>query len=212
MASRRTSARKAAATSNIGDAPVVPGHLLASPEGAALVRLEFASMRIAQSFATWVRFAHRHSDGPPLSFHDIFLLHCLRFCGSPQTITELRLFTDPYALPRLQSGVRTLLRARLVSPVRRAGEREPRYALTTSGMAVTDRYAALRERALVRLFQREVGIVSAMTESAALLERAAGLYRQAARSIGDETFLPPRRLPAVAAPTRPIGKKARRAG
>jgi predicted MarR family transcription regulator len=160
-------------------------HLAASVEAAALLQLEFSSMRAREAFAAWVTEVHERSGGTPLPVGDVLLLHCIRLCGPPQTLAELRRYTNAHAVPRLQTGLRRLREAGMVDVVRTRGEREPRYSLTRRGEDATARYDDLRESALVRLCRREVGLVDEMTAASVLLERLVTLYRQAAQSLTD---------------------------
>ncbi len=169
-------------------------------------------MRVAEAFSTWVKYTHRRSHGPALPFTDIVLLHSIRLFSTPQSLAELRRFTNAHALPRLQEGLRSLQRAGLIAAHRTRGSRETRYAITERGASVTARYAELREGALVDLCKAEVAIVQAMGTATELLERMVGLYRQAAQRLADEDFLRTRSTESTRRAVAASGTSRDRAG
>lgn len=168
-------------------------------------------MRMSDAFATWVRYAHRRADGPPVPFSGIILLHCIRLAGQAQTASELRLFTSPYALHHIQEGLRALQKAGLVIAERDRTSREARYSLTPLGLKVTTAYALLRERGLIELRAKEKSMTALVDSAAVTLDRLCGLYRQAVQRLSDDAVLEPSiRLAGANAPRRSKSRPKRR--
>lgn len=175
--------------SSSGPSSSEPAHLARSAEAAALLGLEFAAVQAQNAFREWVGEVHRTAGGPSMPVGDVLLLHSVRLCPAPRTLTALRQFTRAHAIPLLAHGLRRLVGQGLIERQRIRGEREYRYELTGAGTALTDRYADWRDAALVTLASREARFVAEATTAAQMLQRLSALYRQAARALQDRAVL-----------------------
>lgn len=164
-------------------------HLAHTSYAATLTRLELGVMRIQGAFSSWVIELHKHSNGPQLSFQDIALLHCVRLRSGTPSLGEMLIFQHRHDLSSLQYGFKKLESLGCLRKVRGANRRETAYEMTEFGNQITDRYADLRDRMLVRLCADVVGMDQAMNDAAAVLERMTGLYDQATQSLLNEHIL-----------------------
>ena len=164
-------------------------HLAHDGCAATLTRLELGVMRIQEAFASWVVELHKHSKGPQLSFQDIALLHCVRLRDGTPSLGEMLIFQHRHDLSSLQYGFKKLETLGCLRRVRGPNRRETAYAITDFGRQITDRYADMRNRILVRLCAEVLGMDAAMNNAAAVLERLIGLYDQATQSLLNEHIL-----------------------
>jgi predicted MarR family transcription regulator len=164
-------------------------HLATDFCATSLTRLELAVMRIQEAYSNWVTELHKHAGGPPLSFQDVALLHCVRLRGGTPSLGEMLIFQHRHDLSSLQYGFKKLESVGCLRRVRGANRRETCYAMTEFGLKITDRYAELRSRMLVQLCADVVGLDDAMGQAAEVLERIIGKYDQATQSVLNDHIL-----------------------
>ena len=169
--------------------PATDRHLASDPALAALTRLELGVMRMLEAFGSWIVEVHKQAKGPPLSYQDIALLHAVRLRGGTPTLSEMLIFQHRQDLSSLQYGFKKLEAQGLLTKVKTHSKREIAHKITEKGLAITDRYAELRERTLTKLLADIGGAEETMRGASALLERMVGLYDQATQTLLNEHIL-----------------------
>lgn len=164
-------------------------HLARDECAARLTRLELGFMRISKAFESWVIELHKQTKGPQLSFEDIAMLHAVRLRGGSATLGELLIFQHRYDLSAIQYSVKKLQALGLLRKVRGGSKREVAYELTLDGHDITERYAELREQALVQLCAGIPDLDRAMPGAAETIERLIGVYDLATQSLLNTNLL-----------------------
>lgn len=161
-------------------------HLTADPQLAALTRLELGVMRMHEAFGSWMVEVHKQAKGPQLSYQDISLLHAVRLRGGTPTLSEMLTFQHRQDLSSLQYGFKKLEAQGLLKKVKSQSKREIAHQITEKGLAITDRYAELRQQTLVKLLADIAGAEETMHGASVVLERMVGLYDQATQTLLNE--------------------------
>jgi predicted MarR family transcription regulator len=164
-------------------------HLASDPQLAALTRLELGVMRMHEAFGGWMVEVHKQAKGPQLSYQDISLLHAVRLRGGTPTLSEMLTFQHRHDLSSLQYGFKKLEAQGLLKKVKTQSKREIAHEITPKGLAITDRYAELRQKTLVKLLADISGGEETMHGASAVLERMIGLYDQATQTLLNEHIL-----------------------
>ncbi len=164
-------------------------HLASDPQLAALTRLELGVMRMHEAFGGWMVEVHKQAKGPQLSYQDISLLHAVRLRGGTPTLSEMLTFQHRHDLSSLQYGFKKLEAQGLLKKVKTQSKREIAHQITEKGLAITDRYAELRQQTLVKLLADIPNVEATMHGASAALERMIGLYDQATQTLLNEHIL-----------------------
>ena len=192
MPPRRTShhqvTRKAAthAAEDAGPANGDPKAIATTPTAQAITRLELAITRVAESLNRWVGEMHANISDVSLSPGDLFILHSIRLRSNSRNVGELSRFLNRTDIANVQYSLRKLTAAKLIVRERGASGRESGYRLTGKGLTVTEEFAKVRERLLLRLVDEIPGIQSEVNAAARLLERIGALYDLSTQFILDE--------------------------
>jgi predicted MarR family transcription regulator len=172
-----------------GSANAKDRHLAADPQLAALTRLELGVMRMHEAFGGWMLEVHKQAKGPQLSYQDISLLHAVRLRGGTPTLSEMLTFQHRQDLSSLQYGFKKLEAQGLLKKIKTQSKREIAHQITEKGLAITDRYAELRQQTLAKLLAEIPGAEETMHGASAVLERMIGLYDQATQTLLNEHIL-----------------------
>lgn len=172
-----------------GSANAKDRHLAADPQLAALTRLELGVMRMHEAFGGWMLEVHKQAKGPQLSYQDISLLHAVRLRGGTPTLSEMLTFQHRQDLSSLQYGFKKLEAQGLLKKVKAQSKREIAHQITEKGLAITDRYAELRQQTLAKLLAEIPGAEETMHGASSVLERMIGLYDQATQTLLNEHIL-----------------------
>lgn len=167
----------------------VDRHLAADPKLAALTRLELGVMRMQEAFGIWMVEVHKLAKGSQLSYQDISLLHAVRLRGGTPTLSEMLIFQHRQDLSPLQYGFKKLEAQGLLKKVKTQSKREIAHQITEKGLAITDRYAELRQKTLGNLLTEISDVEQAMHSASTMLERMIGLYDQATQTLLNEHIL-----------------------
>ncbi len=154
-------------------------HLATTEHEVNLTELEFALMRVRESFDRWQGECFAAVSGLSLSGVENALLHLVRLHERPKPLKDLLRLANRDDVPNIQYALRKLARLGLI---RQGGGRgNAVYVLTPLGTELTDRYAELRQRLLVESTQVVTGVDQRMQEAAQMLNLLSGMYEQAAR-------------------------------
>lgn len=154
-------------------------HLATTPYEESLTEFEFALMRVREAFDRWQSECLAAAGGPLATGAENALLHVIRLHDRAKPLKELARLTNRDDVPNLQYALRKLARLGLI---RQSGARNNAvYSLTAAGVALTDRYAALRQRLLVEFTETVAGVGARMEQASQMLNLMSGVYEQAAR-------------------------------
>ena len=119
-------------------------HLARSPSEAAFTELEFALMRVHESFGRWQSDCFAAASGLTLTGSENTLLHVIRLHNRAKPLKELARLTNRDDFPNLQYAIRKLIKYGLIS---QSGARSNAvYSATPRGVETTDNYATLRAK------------------------------------------------------------------
>jgi predicted MarR family transcription regulator len=154
-------------------------HLAQNEHEIDVTELEFALMRVGESFARWQGECFAASSGFAASGSENALLHVIRLHERPKPLKELARLTNRDDLPNLQYALRKLVKLGLI---KQAGARSNVvYSVTERGRQVTDRYAELRTKLLIEFTRSVTGVSDRFQQTTQTLNLLTGFYEQAAR-------------------------------
>lgn len=154
-------------------------HLATTEHEVHLTELEFALMRVRESFDRWQAECFAAVSGLSLSGVENALLHLIRLHERSKPLKDLLRLANRDDVPNIQYALRKMAKLGLI---RQGGGRGSAvYVLTPLGTELTDRYADLRRRLLVESTQVVTGVDQRMQEAAQMLNLLSGMYEQAAR-------------------------------
>jgi predicted MarR family transcription regulator len=172
--SRRTTTNTAAAEHR--------WHLAMDEFGVEITDLEYAVMRLNQSFSRWQSECMAAVTGTTLSGQENALVHVIHMHERPKTIRDLLHMTNRQDVANMQYELRKLIKTGLVEKYGTA--RTGVYYVTTSeGARVCQQYARLRETVLLKMAEATAGIKSAAAEATACLEQMERVYESATREV-----------------------------
>jgi predicted MarR family transcription regulator len=172
--SRRTTKKTAAAEHR--------WHLAMDDFGVEITDLEYAVMRLNQSFSRWQSECMAAVTGTTLSGQENALVHVIHMHERPKTIRDLLHMTNRQDVANMQYELRKLIKAGLVekSGTARTGVY---YVTTAEGARVCEEYARLRETVLLKMAEAAAGIQSAAEQATACLEQMERVYESATREV-----------------------------
>jgi len=157
-------------------------HLAMDDFGVEITDLEYAVMRLNQSFSRWQSECMAAVTGATLSGQENALVHVIHMHERPKTIRDLLHMTNRQDVANMQYELRKLIKAGLVekSGTARTGVY---YTTTAEGASVCEEYARLRETVLLKMAEAAAGIQSAATQATACLEQMERVYESATREV-----------------------------
>ncbi|WP_322057162.1 winged helix DNA-binding protein [Paraburkholderia sp. J63] len=172
--SRRTTKKTAAAEHR--------WHLAMDDFGVEITDLEYAVMRLNQSFSRWQSECMAAVTGTTLSGQENALVHVIHMHERPKTIRDLLHMTNRQDVANMQYELRKLIKAGLVekSGTARTGVY---YTTTVEGASVCEEYARLRETVLLKMAEAAAGVQSAAAQATACLEQMERVYESATREV-----------------------------
>ncbi|MDX6009359.1 winged helix DNA-binding protein [Cupriavidus necator] len=157
-------------------------HLATDDFSVEITDLEYAVMRVYQSFLRWQSECLAAVTGITLSGQENTLLHIIRMHERPKTIKDLLHMTNRQDVPNMQYELRKLLKAELVDKYGSA-RTGIYYFATDEGIRVCDEFARLRRETLLETAQGEFGPKSSALKAAGQLEQLEKVYEIATREI-----------------------------
>jgi predicted MarR family transcription regulator len=181
-AEKMTTNNDAPAAPDDGTLPQHRWHLAMDDFGVELTDLEYAVMRLFQSFSRWQSECLASVTGINMSGNENALLHIIRMHDRPKTIKDLMHLTNRQDTPNIQYELRKLIKAELIEKYGSA--RNGIYYITTAkGGAVCDDYARLRSEVLLTIAKATPGIPGPATSATACLEQLEKIYEISAREV-----------------------------
>jgi predicted MarR family transcription regulator len=160
--------------------PIVSSRHLAAGGSPALSEVEFGLILAGHAFNRWMVRCMAASGFEGLSPVEVLILHNVQHRDRPKRLADICLVLDiedthvvTYALKKLEAQG-------LVATGRSGKEKLIRS--TEKGRAACARYAAVRERLLVRAFKGSGFSEDTLSELGGLLRALSGYYDQAARA------------------------------
>jgi predicted MarR family transcription regulator len=160
-----------------------------SDKSSALTRAELAMIRTVEAFSRWSYFLHKSVSDTPLAPQDVWLLHSIRMRGGAQNLSELLLFLNRNDVSTIQYSLRKIEQSGLIERMTGNSKREAGYRLTARGIEATDTYAKLRDEMLVTMVGDVNGLMEALGDASAALERLTGLYDQSTQTVLNRKIL-----------------------
>ena len=164
----------------IGQHPIVSSAHLAAGGSPALSEVEFSLTLAVTAYHRWMVHCMTASGMSQLSPLEVLILHTVRHRDRPKSMADIALVLDIEETHLATYAVRKLAGAGLVATVRHG--KEKLVAATEAGIALCDRYAALREKLLVNAVGASGASEEDLSAAAQLLRSLSGFYHQAARA------------------------------
>jgi len=157
-------------------------HLAMDDFGVEITDLEYAVMRLEQSFLRWQSECMGAVTGTTLSGQENALVHIIHMHERSKTIRDLLHLTNRQDVANMQYELRKLIKAGLVekSGTARTGVY---YKTTAEGARVCEEYARLREAVLLKMAEATAGIRSAAAAATTCLEQMERVYETATREV-----------------------------
>jgi predicted MarR family transcription regulator len=157
-------------------------HLAMDDFGVELTDLEYAVMRVYQSFERWQSECMAAATGSALSGQENALLHVIHMHGRQKTIRDLLHMTNRDDTANMQYELRKLIKTGLVekSGTARSGVY---YMTTVEGARVCEDYAQLRASVLLKMAGAAAGISPDAAAATACLEQLERVYESATREV-----------------------------
>jgi len=157
-------------------------HLAVDDFGIAITDLEYALMRVYQSFSRWQSGCMAGVTGINLSGQENALLHVVRMHDRAKTIKELMHLTNRQDTANVQYELRKLIKAELIEKygTARSGIY---YVATAEGVRVCDEYAELRSQTLLEAARAVPGLEDFALAAAAGLDQLEKVYESSTREV-----------------------------
>lgn len=157
-------------------------HLAVNDFGVEITDLEYAVMRLDQSFSRWQSECMAAVTGTALSGQENALVHVIHMHERAKTIRDLLQLTNRQDVANMQYELRKLIKAGLIekSGSARTGVY---YNTTPEGARVCEQYAQLRESVLLKMAEATAGIKTAAARATACLEQLERVYESATREV-----------------------------
>ncbi len=172
-------------------------HLSRTRPEATLCDFEFALHHVIEAFRRWSESVHALVGDTPLPLQDVSVLQLLRMRDRPKTTAEVARALNREDLANVVYSLRKLERLELAQRLPDLPQRQTTYAVTERGRAVTDAYADLRRRVLLKSLEGMPDLQAQMDAATRLLTlmtgqydygaRRAEMYRPAATTTGNGT-------------------------
>ncbi|WP_233869482.1 winged helix DNA-binding protein [Paraburkholderia adhaesiva] len=157
-------------------------HLAMNEFGVEITDLEYAVMRLDQSFSRWQSECMAAVTGTTLSGQENALVHVIHMRERPKTIRDLLHMTNRQDVANMQYELRKLIKTGLVEKYGTA-RTGVYYVTTAEGSRVCEQYARLRETVLLKMAEATAGIKSAAAQATACLEQMERVYESATREV-----------------------------
>lgn len=157
-------------------------HLATDDFGVEITDLEYAVMRVYQSFLRWQSECLAAVTGINLSGQENALLHIIRMHDRPKTIRDLAQMTNRQDIPNIQYDLRKLLKAGLIDKYGTA-RTGIYYTTTEDGIQVCEDFARLRSEIFLESARAELGAKSGTDNATNRLEQLEKVYESATREI-----------------------------
>ncbi|WP_322102476.1 winged helix DNA-binding protein [Paraburkholderia sp. J41] len=157
-------------------------HLAVNDFGVEITDLEYAVMRLDQSFSRWQSECMAAVTGTALSGQENALVHVIHMHERAKTTRDLLQLTNRQDVANMQYELRKLIKVGLIekSGSARTGVY---YTTTAEGARVCEQYAQLRESVLLKMAEATAGIKNAAARATACLEQLERVYETATREV-----------------------------
>jgi predicted MarR family transcription regulator len=157
-------------------------HLALDDFSVEITDLEYAVMRLDQSFSRWQSECMAAVTGVALSGQENALLHVIYMHERPKTIRDLLHMTNRQDVANMQYELRKLVKAGLVE---KAGTARTGvyYSTTPEGVRVCEDYAALRRTVLLKMAEATAGVQYSAAAATVCLQQMEHVYETATREV-----------------------------
>jgi predicted MarR family transcription regulator len=159
-------------------------HLARSPAELSVTDIEWAFLRINESFARWLHTVMSAVSSTGLAHQEQLILHVVRMQNQPRGSAQIAQTLNRTDINNIQYSLKKLETAGLVFRTREAGSKTYLFAVTADGAKITDAYAALRRRLLIPQIELLGDFEQQMTQVARVLSVLIGIYEEQARAAG----------------------------
>lgn len=157
-------------------------HLATDEFGVEFTDLEYALLRVYQSFLRWQSECLAGVTGLNLSGQESALLHVIRMHDRAKTIKELMQLTNRQDTANMQYELRKLLKAELIDKygTARSGIY---YVATPEGADVCDAYAKLRRDTLLEAAKSVAAFGNLASDATRCMEQLERIYETCTREV-----------------------------
>ncbi len=160
--------------------PVVSSSHLAEGAMPALSEYEFGLILAWNAFSRWIVRCMDAAGAPGLAPLDVLVLHAVNHRDRQKTLADLCLVLNVEDTHIVTYALKKLAREDLVETGKRGKEKTVR--ISEKGVALCDRYRAVREELLVRTADALAIEETDLSQLSALLRGLSGTYDQASRA------------------------------
>ncbi|HEY1857861.1 winged helix DNA-binding protein [Acidocella sp.] len=159
---------------------IVSSAHLAAGASPGLSEVEFSLTLAVTAYHRWMVRCMTAAGMPSLSPLEVLILHTVRHRDRPKSMGDIALVLDIEETHLATYAIRKLNGLGLVTTTRRGQEKI--VTATAEGIALCDRYGALREKLLVSALSESGVAEDRLSAIASLLRSLSGFYNQAARA------------------------------
>lgn len=155
-------------------------HLAQTSTEQTITELEFAFLRIHESFGRWIQSLMGAVQREGLGFSENLILHVVRLQNRPRGAMQIAQFINRTDLHNVNYSLKKLETAGLVRKVKDAGSKMQVYSVTERGREVTDAYSELRRRLLVSQVDMIADADTRIGEACRVISLMTGIYEEQA--------------------------------
>jgi predicted MarR family transcription regulator len=162
----------------------VPWHLGENEYERSVTRLELALFNIFESVERWEKECTAAvQPGLSITGGDSSLLHVIRMHDRPKGVSELAQFLNRDDLANIQYSIRKLQKLDLIQKSQGTGSRKDvTYEVTEYGRVVTDKYAEIRRKLLMSIYEKAGFDPEKIDEIGDWIVLLVGMYESASRA------------------------------
>ncbi len=159
-------------------------HLAKSSAELSITDVEWAFLRINESFGRWLHSVMSAVSSTGLAPQEQLILHVVRMQNQPRGSAQIAQTLNRTDVNNIQYSLKKLEAAGLVSRTREVGSKTYLFVVTPEGARITDAYAALRRRLLIPQIEMLGDFQQQLTQTARVLSMLIGIYEEQARAAG----------------------------
>jgi predicted MarR family transcription regulator len=158
-------------------------HLVNNSLEKSITYFEYSVNRMAAALDRWNAECLAVNTNLSATSTDNFLLNVIRMKDKPKSISELARFLNRDDLANIQYALRKLQKAGLIEKHGRSQRRGISYRVTGKGIEVTDAFAEMRSRLLMKMMPSFIELQAQLETTEKMLGVMQGLYDQATGSV-----------------------------
>ena len=158
-------------------------HLVNNSLEKSITYFEYSVNRTAAALDRWNAECRAGNTHLTATSTDHVLLNVIRMKNKPKTISELARFLNRDDLANIQYALRKLQKAGLIEKYGRSKRRGTSYKVTEKGIQVTDAFAEMRARLLMKMMPSFEELEKQLETTEKMLAVMQGLYDQATGAV-----------------------------